>query len=208
MPPVKVARAVPWRPSACSENTRPKALPVFTHVVPKRTWYGKLRARGRRHRPDRGIFEQRRTAATRGDRKMGLLDQIAGAIGGAVGGTSGGGDNPLLQMVMQFIRQQPGGLQGLVESLTKGGLGEQVASWVGQGQNLPVSGGQIAAALQGGGIGDLLKGFGLDSPESMDGLAKMLPDVVNQLTPNGRVEAETPGGLESQLGGLLGKLTG
>ncbi len=139
---------------------------------------------------------------------MGLLDQIAGAIGGAVGGTSGGGDNPLLQMVMQFIRQQPGGLQGLVESLTKGGLGEQVASWVGQGQNLPVSGGQIAAALQGGGIGDLLKGFGLDSPESMDGLAKMLPDVVNQLTPNGRVEAETPGGLESQLGGLLGKLTG
>ena len=143
---------------------------------------------------------------------MGLLDQIAGAIGGAVGGTSGGasgvGDNPLLQMVMQFIRQQPGGLQGLVESLTKGGLGEQVASWVSQGQNLPVSGGQLAAALLGGGIGDLLKSFGMDSPDAMDGLAKMLPDVVNQLTPNGRVEAEPAGGLESQLGSLLGKLTG
>jgi uncharacterized protein YidB (DUF937 family) len=143
---------------------------------------------------------------------MGLLDQIAGAIGGAMGdaarGAGGGGDNPLLQMAMQFIRQQPGGLQGLVESLTKGGLGEQVASWVSQGQNLPVSGGQLATALQGGGIGDLLKSFGMDSPDAMDGLAKMLPDVVNQLTPNGRVEAEPAGGLESQLGGLLGRLTG
>jgi uncharacterized protein YidB (DUF937 family) len=143
---------------------------------------------------------------------MGLLDQIAGAIGGTMGdaarGAGGGGDNPLLQMAMQFIRQQPGGLQGLVESLTKGGLGEQVASWVSQGQNLPVSGGQLATALQGGGIGDLLKSFGMDSPDAMDGLAKMLPDVVNQLTPNGRVEAEPAGGLESQLGGLLGRLTG
>lgn len=135
---------------------------------------------------------------------MGLLDQIAGALGGA----SGSGENPLLQMAMQFIRQQPGGLQGLVESLTQGGLGEQVASWVSQGQNLPVSGGQLAAALQGGGIADLLKSFGMDSPDAMDGLAKMLPDVVNQLTPNGRIEAEPAGGLESQLGGLLGKLTG
>ena len=139
---------------------------------------------------------------------MGLLDQIAGAISGATGGASGGSESPLLQMAMQFIRQQPGGLQGLVDSLTKGGLGEQVASWVSQGQNLPVSGGQLASALQGGGIGDLLKNFGMDSPDAMDGLAKMLPDVVNQLTPNGRVETETAGGLEAQLGGLLGKLTG
>lgn len=137
---------------------------------------------------------------------MGLLDQIAGAISGATGGASGGGENPLLQMAMQFIRQQPGGLQGLVDSLTKGGLGEHVASWVSQGQNLPVSGGQLAAALQGGGIGDLLKNFGMDSPDAMDGLAKMLPDVVNQLTPNGRVEAEPAGGLEAQLGSLLGRL--
>ena len=65
-----------------------------------------------------------------------------------------------------------------------------------------------AFAEQTGGIGDLLKSFGMDSPETMDGLAKMLPDVVNQLTPNGRVEAEPAGGLEAQLGGLLGKLTG
>lgn len=39
---------------------------------------------------------------------MGLLDQIAGALGGAMGGTgsgAAGGENPLLQMAMQFIRQ-------------------------------------------------------------------------------------------------------
>jgi uncharacterized protein YidB (DUF937 family) len=137
---------------------------------------------------------------------MGLLDQIAGAVLGGPGSATQGGDNPLLQLVMQFIRQQPGGLQGLVENLTKGGLGEQVASWISQGQNLPVSGNQLAAALQGGGLGDLLKGFGMDRPDTMDGLAKMLPDVVNQLTPNGQVEAGAEGGLEAQLGSLLGRL--
>ena len=45
----------------------------------------------------------------------------------------------------------------------------------------------------------------MNPSEGMDGLAKMLPDVVNQLTPNGRIE-EDGGGLEQQLSSLLGKL--
>ena len=76
---------------------------------------------------------------------MGLVDQIAGAIGGA----SDGGQNPLMQLAMQFIRNQPGGLQGLIEQFTKSGLGEQAASWVSQGANLPVSGEQLSQALGG-----------------------------------------------------------
>ena len=134
---------------------------------------------------------------------MGLLDQIAGAIGGA----SNGGQNPLMQLAMQFIRNQPGGLQGLIEQFTKSGLGEQAASWVSQGANLPVSGEQLSQALGGGGGGlaQMLQQFGMNPSEGMDGLAKMLPDVVNQLTPNGRVE-EDGGGLEQQLSSLLGKL--
>ena len=135
---------------------------------------------------------------------MGLLDQIAGAIGGA----SDGCQNPLMQLAMQFIRNQPGGLQGLIEQFTKSGLGEQAASWVSQGANLPVSGEQLSQALGGaggGGLAQMLQQFGMNPSEGMDGLAKMLPDVVNQLTPNGRVE-EDGGGLEQQLSSLLGKL--
>jgi uncharacterized protein YidB (DUF937 family) len=133
---------------------------------------------------------------------MGLLDQIAGAIGGA----SDGGSNPLMQLAMQYIRSQPGGLQGLIEQFTKSGLGEQAASWVSQGANLPVSGEQLAQALGGGGgLAQMLQQFGMNPSEGMDGLAKMLPDVVNQLTPNGRIE-EDGGGLEQQLSSLLGKL--
>jgi uncharacterized protein YidB (DUF937 family) len=132
---------------------------------------------------------------------MGLLDQIAGAIGGA----SDGGGNPLMQLAMQYIRNQPGGLQGLIEQFTKSGLGEQAASWVSQGANLPVSGEQLAQALgSNGGLAQMLQQFGLNPSEGMDGLAKMLPDVVNQLTPNGRIEEEG-GGLEQQLSSLLGK---
>lgn len=132
---------------------------------------------------------------------MGLLDQIAGAIGGA----SDGGGNPLMQLAMQYIRNQPGGLQGLIDQFTKSGLGEQAASWVSQGANLPVSGEQLAQALgSNGGLAQMLQQFGLNPSEGMDGLAKMLPDVVNQLTPNGRIEEEG-GGLEQQLSSLLGK---
>ncbi len=133
---------------------------------------------------------------------MGLLDQIAGALGGS----SGDGQSPLLQLAMQFIRNQPGGLQGLIDQFTKAGLGQQAASWVSQGANLPVSGEQLSQALGGGGLGQLLEQFGMNGSEGMDALAKMLPDVVNQLTPNGQIEpANEGGGLEQQLSSLLGR---
>lgn len=134
---------------------------------------------------------------------MGLLDQIAGALGGS---SEGGGQNPLIQLVLQYIQSQPGGLQGLIEQFTKAGFGQQVASWVGTGQNLPISGEQLSQVLGGGELGQLLQQFGLNSADGMRGLAQALPDVVNQLTPDGRVEAEAAGSLEQQLSGLLGKL--
>ena len=79
---------------------------------------------------------------------MGLFDQIAGSIGGQILqqlGGGGGQQNPLLQMVAGLL-QQPGGLQGLIDQLQKGGLGAQAASWVGTGSNLPVEPGQLQQA--------------------------------------------------------------
>ncbi|MCW5626984.1 MAG: DUF937 domain-containing protein, partial [Burkholderiales bacterium] len=65
---------------------------------------------------------------------------------------------------------------------------------------------QLSQVLGGGELGQLLQQFGLNSADGMRGLAQALPDVVNQLTPDGRVEAEAAGSLEQQLSGLLGKL--
>ena len=137
---------------------------------------------------------------------MGLLDGVLGGVMDSLGkgGTAGG--NPLLQMVMNVV-QQNGGLAGLVNNLGQRGLADQVASWVGTGANLPVSGEQLGQALGGGALADLAARFGMNGAEVGDSLAKYLPEVVNQLTPEGRLP-DNENGLEHGLAALAGKLFG
>lgn len=141
---------------------------------------------------------------------MGLLDQLAGQVLGSLGsqlGTQdgaeglGGVQGVLLQAVMGLIQNSEGGLGGLLAKLSQGGLGQQAASWVGTGANLPVSGDQLGAALGGDAL-DALQQLGL----SREGLAELLPQVVDQLTPEGQLPASNAvfdQGLAA-LGGLLG----
>jgi uncharacterized protein YidB (DUF937 family) len=141
---------------------------------------------------------------------MGLLDQLAGQVLGSLGSQSGAQDGAeglggvqgaLLQAVMGLIQNSEGGLGGLLARLSQGGLGQQVASWVGTGANLPVSADQLGAAL-GGDTLDALQQLGL----SREGLAELLPQVVDQLTPEGQLPASNAvfdQGLAA-LGGLLG----
>lgn len=119
---------------------------------------------------------------------MGLLDQIAGALGGQMGG--GAGQNQMIQLVMQLLQNHPGGLQGLIEQFTRAGLGQQAASWVGTGQNLPISAEDLMKVFGGGGgqLQDMLSKLGMQQNEAMGGLAQVLPGVVDRLTPNGSVQ--------------------
>lgn len=119
---------------------------------------------------------------------MGLLDQIAGALGSQMGG--GSGQNQMMQLVMQLLQNHPGGLQGLIEQFTRAGLGQQAASWVGTGQNMPVSADDLMKVFGGGGgpLQDLLSKLGMDPGAAMSGLAQALPGVVDRLTPNGSIQ--------------------
>ena len=67
---------------------------------------------------------------------MGLLDQLLGSVLGQTGG--GQHQNALLDLAASLIQNQPGGLSGLVEKFTSAGLGQQAASWVSTGQNMPI----------------------------------------------------------------------
>lgn len=86
---------------------------------------------------------------------MGLLDQLAGDVLGSLAGgqgqpqAAGGGQAMLLQLVMGLLQGNQGGLGALLARLNEAGLGEQVASWIGKGQNLPVSAEQISQAFGG-----------------------------------------------------------
>jgi uncharacterized protein YidB (DUF937 family) len=143
---------------------------------------------------------------------MGLFDSVVGSAlnnmgGGNGAGNAGGGD--IMQMVIGLM-QQNGGLAGLVEMFNKSGLSQQAASWVGTGENLPISADQISGALGSGPLADLASKFGIDPQQLSGSLAQYLPDVVNQLTPNGRLpdNANDTDALGQGLNALAGKLFG
>jgi uncharacterized protein YidB (DUF937 family) len=137
---------------------------------------------------------------------MSILDN---AMGGLTGKGGGGG---LMQLAGQLIKRG-GGVQGLKQLLSKSGLGEQVSSWIGKGENQPVSGQQLGHALQQGGVDDTVNDaaqkMGTSTDQVHDQLAKVMPQVVDHLTPDGQPPADDGSGMDlSALSGLAGKLFG
>jgi uncharacterized protein YidB (DUF937 family) len=80
-----------------------------------------------------------------------------------------------------------GGLGGLLDKLQKGGLGNATNSWIGAGQNQPVSPGQLGSALGPVVIKTLAQRSGLSEEEITKQLSQILPGVVDKLTPHGRL---------------------
>ena len=121
---------------------------------------------------------------------MGLLD---GLLGPVLGKVMGGGQqgNALMDMAMGLLNNpQSGGLSGLLEKFKASGLGDQAASWVGTGENAPVSGDQIHNALGGDFINQIASKLGVDASQASGGLAQLLPTLIDKLTPNGAVPAD------------------
>jgi putative toxin-antitoxin system antitoxin component (TIGR02293 family) len=80
-----------------------------------------------------------------------------------------------------------GGLGDLIGKLTAGGAGQQVGSWVGSGANQPIQPGQLGSALGPKVIDDLAARSGMSKEELLNQLATVLPQLINHLTPSGRV---------------------
>jgi len=80
-----------------------------------------------------------------------------------------------------------GGLSDLIGRLTAGGAAPQVNSWVGPGENHPIQPGQLGSALGQNTIDDLAARTGMSKEQLLQELALVLPQLINNLTPNGRV---------------------
>jgi len=107
----------------------------------------------------------------------GLGNILAGGLGGLLGGGAAG----------SVIS---GGLGDLLKQLQQGGHGEVANSWVGKGQNQPISPGDLANALGADQIDKLSSQSGLSRDELLNGLSQYLPQVVDHLTPDGRLPSE------------------
>jgi len=90
-----------------------------------------------------------------------------------------------------------GGAQNILQQLSQGGLGDVVQSWLGKGENLPVSADQLQAILGNEQLNQIASRFGIDPHQ----IATLLPGLIDKLSPNGHL---AEGGLGDLIGGFLG----
>jgi uncharacterized protein YidB (DUF937 family) len=103
-----------------------------------------------------------------------LNDLLKGGLGGLLAGGAAG-------TVLS------GGLNDLLKQLQESGHGEVAKSWVGTGQNQPISPKDLGSALGADQINSLTSEFGLSHDELLHGLSQYLPQVIDHLTPGGQV---------------------
>ncbi|RZI41258.1 DUF937 domain-containing protein [Herbaspirillum sp. HC18] len=113
----------------------------------------------------------------------------------------------LLQAALSLIANngQTGGLNGLVERFDEVGLGNAIKSWIGTGENVPVTPEQVQQALGDGPLQQISEETGLAEPEAANQLSEMLPDLVDKLTPAGHIPQGGLGNMSALLDHFLGR---
>ncbi len=107
----------------------------------------------------------------------GLGDLLKSGLGGLLAGGAAGS-------VLS------GGLNDLLRQFQQSGQGDTAKSWVGSGPNKTISPNDLANALGADRINSLMTYSGMSRDELLNGLSQQLPDVVDQLTPEGRLPTE------------------
>jgi uncharacterized protein YidB (DUF937 family) len=134
------------------------------------------------------------------------MSDLGGMLGGMLGGGQGG-SGKLIASLLQMLQggggtQGGGGLGGLLDQFRSAGLADKADSWVSTGQNKSLTGDEVEQALGREKLDEVAQRAGVSTDEAKNGLAAQLPQVVDQLTPNGQLPAT--GNLQDMLGKLLG----
>ena len=128
---------------------------------------------------------------------MGSFDQILGSLAGMLnqGSATGSGQagattvgSSLMATALQLL-QQNGGIQGVLAKFQQAGFAKEAQSWVSTGANLPISADQLQKVLGSGSIGQIASQLGLTHGQTSQQLASLLPQVIDKMTPTGKVDA-------------------
>ncbi|MFH8369451.1 YidB family protein [Streptomyces sp. NPDC018031] len=116
-------------------------------------------------------------------------NDLGSLLGGLLGGGQRDGSGTMLAALLGTVGAGGGAnpLNGLLEELRDGGLGEQAGSWVGTGENRPISGPELAQALPYQNLDHVARQAGVTPEQAADRLAAALPEAVDKLTPGGEV---------------------
>jgi uncharacterized protein YidB (DUF937 family) len=124
-----------------------------------------------------GLLGGRSMAAPGASPTGGLADLIPGGLGGLLGGAAAGS-------VLS------GGLGNLINGLQQSGYSRQAQSWVGTGPNEEIAPDDLENAIGADTLDSLSRQTGMGKEDLLAGLSQHLPDLVDQLTPNGRLPTE------------------
>ena len=136
---------------------------------------------------------------------MSLFDSVLSAVNGQLQ-QHGGLASVLSGMLAN--NGELGGLNGLVEKFNQAGLGDVMNSWIGSGENKPISADQMSQVLGNDTLSRAASQLGLDPSQLSGQLSAMLPGLIDKLTPHGAAPAGglgNSGDLMGMLGGLLQK---
>jgi uncharacterized protein YidB (DUF937 family) len=127
----------------------------------------------------------------------GLGGALGNVLGGGGGGLGGGGLGDILKGNLGGILGGAaagsvisGGLGDLLKQLQQNGHSETANSWVSPGPNKQIAPGDLANALGADQINGLMSQTGLSRDDLLSGLSQQLPDVINHLTPDGRLPTD------------------
>ena len=118
---------------------------------------------------------------------MSILEDI---LGKAVEKTTGVDEDKqklimtLLPIIVALL--SGGGLQKIIDAMKNAGLGEQAESWVGSGENLPISGDQAKEVVGADKVAEIAEKAGIDEGKAADLVAQALPLAVDQVSPEGK----------------------
>jgi uncharacterized protein YidB (DUF937 family) len=150
------------------------------------------------------------------------LDDILGGLAGSGNAQPMSGGNPLgailggltsgnqaqsgsLLTAALSLLQQNGGLGQVVEMFRGSGMGAQADSWVGAGANMALSGDQLQQVFGSSALGNVASQLGMSSGQASSAMAQILPELVNQLTPGGRLPDDSGDVLAQGLAFLRGR---
>jgi uncharacterized protein YidB (DUF937 family) len=117
---------------------------------------------------------------------MGVIDDMKSKVMGSVAEES-----PMAGAAFELLKNHPGGLSGLVQQFQEKGLGDVISSWVGTGQNLPISAEQIQCVLNNEHVKAFAEKAGISPEVASAKIAEVLPMIVDKLTPNGQVPEQS-----------------
>ncbi len=116
---------------------------------------------------------------------MSLFDQLKEGLAAKLGSSN---LSDMLDHAMNIINNpSSGGLAGLVETFKNKGLGDIMSSWIGTGENRPISPDQIKQALGADKLQQIAENLSISKESVSQHLSELLPQLIDKLTPNGKL---------------------